>query len=279
MARPRHRLRRAGLGRARPGLGAAALAPALLAARWISKSINTLLPVAQVGGDVARTRWLWQAGVPGPVAGASVVVDVTSNLLAQVLYAALGVAMLAALDRGNPVLAAVAAATALAGMVVLALYAAQRLGLGRRLQAGRLARGGRTAAALRALAALEGEAGALYGERRALLRATLWHLLGWLLRTGETWLALRFMGVAAGLPAALVVESLSGLVRSAAFALPGGLGAQEAAILLVGTQLGLTAETAVALALVKRVQEFVVSAPGLVAWWVGERRMALGRRG
>jgi hypothetical protein len=101
--------------------------------------------------------------------------------------------------------------------------------------------------------------------------------LGWLLRTGESWLALRFMGSGIGLPEALVIESLTGLVRSAAFAIPGGLGAQEGALVLVGAQLGLAPGTAVALGLVKRVQELVVCAPGLVAWWYSEKGAASRR--
>ncbi len=43
----------------------------LLRLRWIGESVNALLPVAQIGGDVARARLLAQQGAPGPIAAAS----------------------------------------------------------------------------------------------------------------------------------------------------------------------------------------------------------------
>ena len=46
----------------------------LLWARWIGESINDLMPVLQVGGNVVRAQLLRRVGVPGPDAGASVVV-------------------------------------------------------------------------------------------------------------------------------------------------------------------------------------------------------------
>jgi putative membrane protein len=253
--------------------------PSLLATRWMAKSINTLLPVAQIGGDVARTRWLWRSGVPGPVAGATVLVDVTANLVAQILFTIIGAIALAMLDRNNPLLGIIAATAAIGGTAVLAFYGAQRLGLLRLFATAsdRFAVGGRAARFARALAELHDHAGTLYGAPWLVIGATAWHLLGWLLRTGESWLALRFMGSAIGLPEALVIESLTGLVRSAAFAIPGGLGAQEGAIVLIGAQLGLAPGTAVALGLVKRVQELVVCAPGLAAWWYSEKGAAARR--
>src|SRR5881397_1401467 len=45
--------------------------------RWIAESINQLLPALHVGGNIVRAQLLARRGVPGPVAGASVVVDIT----------------------------------------------------------------------------------------------------------------------------------------------------------------------------------------------------------
>ena len=236
--------------------------------------------MAQIGGDVARTRWLWRTGVPGPVAGASVLVDITVNLVAQVLFTLIGAATLATLHRRSPLLATIALTAGAGGVAVIALYGAQRLGLLRLFAAvaGRFPAASRRARLARAVADLHDHAGALYAMPAVLLAATAWHLLGWLLRTGESWLALGLMGTGVGLPEALVLESLSGLVRSAAFAIPGGLGVQEGALVLIGAQLGLAPEAAVALGLVKRVLELIVCCPGIVTWWYLERG-AIARRG
>ena len=37
--------------------------------RWIRESINSLLPVANIGGDIASARLAHLRGVPGPQAG------------------------------------------------------------------------------------------------------------------------------------------------------------------------------------------------------------------
>ena len=57
-----------------------------------------------------------------------------------------------------------------------------------------------------------------------MISSTLWHLAAWLLRTADTLIAVTFMGAAIGLREAVVIESLTLAVRSAAFVVPGGLG-------------------------------------------------------
>src|SRR5271169_164884 len=78
----------------------------LMWARWIAESVNDLLPVLQIGGNVVRARLLSnarvsKAGVSGAVAGASVVVDITMNLVAQLLYAGVGLCLLVSYIGGD----------------------------------------------------------------------------------------------------------------------------------------------------------------------------------
>ncbi|MGE4219547.1 MAG: flippase-like domain-containing protein [Alphaproteobacteria bacterium] len=267
---------RALLSAPRPGLAA------LLRARWIGESVNTLLPVAQVGGDVARARLLALLGTPTAAAGASVLVDFTLGLVAQLLFTALGIALLLALVpwQGEAAPGLVGLAAAVAAVVLLVL--AQRRGwLGR--IAAKLARfAGRGLARFAAgAAALDREAAQLHGRPAALAACIGWRLIGWFARGFETWLILYALGMPVGPAEALVIESLSYFARSIAFAIPGALGAQEGAILLVAGLLGIPPEAALALALAKRLREVAVSAPGLLAWALTERRglAALGGLG
>jgi uncharacterized membrane protein YbhN (UPF0104 family) len=80
------------------------------------------------------------------------------------------------------------------------------------------------------------------------------------------------MGVPVGFAEAAMLESLSLTARSAAFLIPSGWGAQEAALIGLAALTGMSAETALALGLVKRAREFAVGLPGLVAWAIIERR-------
>src|SRR5215475_7273195 len=70
-----------------------ALAP-LVCARWIGEAVNSLLPVAQVGGDVVRARLAARLAENPSTAAETTVVDFTAGLATQVLYTILGVAAL-----------------------------------------------------------------------------------------------------------------------------------------------------------------------------------------
>ena len=48
--------------------------------RWIGDSVNTLLPVARIGGEFLRAHMAARRGIGGPLAGASVMVDVTAGI-------------------------------------------------------------------------------------------------------------------------------------------------------------------------------------------------------
>lgn len=251
----------------RPGFGR------VLAMRWIGESINTLLPVGQVGGDVARARLLTAAGLPPQVAGAGVAVDFLLGILSQAVFAMIGVAALLAAAPGLGLDSRLIVGVAVLLVIAVLLVALQRKGFfaglagaTRRLMgaetAGRLAEGA---------AGLDREVAVLVADRRRMLTGFGWRLAGWLTHVGEAWLLLDALGTSAGLAAALALESLAWAVRSAAFLVPGAIGAQEGGIVAVGMLLGLPAETALALALAKRAREMLVCGPGLVAWLAAER--------
>ena len=96
--------------------------PGFLAAlriRWIRESINSLLPVAGVGGDIAGARLANKGGVPGAQAAASMVVDITVGAGTQLVFVLAGVALLA--TRSN---ADAASAVARASLIGVAVFAA-----------------------------------------------------------------------------------------------------------------------------------------------------------
>ncbi len=240
----------------------------VLRMRWIGEAVNSLLPVAQVGGDVVRARLAVGLGVRGVEAGAATVVDFTVGLITQLFFTVVGVVLLAQ-TRGERA----DARTWLGGLVVAAaviaaLWAAQHLELfGRATRlGGLLLRSAAWEKLAGEAAALDAQVKALYTRHRATATCATWRMAGWLLQTGETWLALYFLGAPASLAAALVLESLTAAVRSGAFAVPGAVGVQEGGFVLLGPLVGVPAETALALALVKRFRELVVGAAGLAAW-------------
>ncbi len=176
--------------------------------RLVREGIDSLLPVAHVGGEFVGAQLLARAGLPLALASASVVVDVTLEFVSQLVFLAWGLAMWSALAP-----AGVAAGWGswlaiglLAAGMVGALLAAQRFGLLRLLEA--LVR--QVAARLPALAAvsLDGlhvAAIGLYRRHNAMAVSGGLHLLAWALGTVESWAVLNTLGFRVSLPAALVV--------------------------------------------------------------------------
>ena len=236
-------------------------------ARWIGESVNGLLPVMQIGGNVVKARLLGAAGMSGPRAGATVVVDVTTLMLAQLAFTLVGVGLLAGRIGGVRLVGVAALGAAIMVALAVGFVAAQR--------AGAFGRGARVIARLGSgigggLAldadALDTEVHQLHRERGRLLASWGWHLASWLAGAGEVWLALYFLGHPVDVWTALLLESLGQAVRAAAFAVPGALGVQEGGFVVLGAALGIGADTCLALSIAKRAREILLGVPGLVAW-------------
>jgi putative membrane protein len=249
--------------------------------RWIAESINELLPAMQVGGNVARARFLARAGVAGPLAGASVVVDITLHLVGQVLFTVLGLSLLLVHVRGAGVSEGVLVGIAVAAAAVTGFYLVQRRGLFGAM-AGllqRLVRSAEWSVVSSHAGAMDAWIHRLYDQRRAIFVASLWHVLSWTLCAGEVWLALRFLGHPVGLAMAIILESLGDAIRTAAFPVPGALGVQEGGFVLLGGIFGLSPELSLALSLAKRVRELLLGIPGLIVWQVqGAAAAVVARR-
>ena len=125
---------------------------------------------------------------------------------------------------------------------------------------------------------MDRELTAIYARHRALARTFLWRLASWITGAGEIWLSLHFLGHPVGLAEAIMIESLIQAVRSAAFAVPGGLGVQEGGFVVLAAFVGLGAEIGLAMALIRRVRELAFGVPAMVVWQVAEGNRALGSR-
>ncbi len=245
----------------------------MLRLRWIGEAVNSMLPVAQVGGEVMRAQMATRLGVNGAQAGAATLVDFTLGLVTQLLYPVMAVALLIQLRGFGAETQVWFGGLLVAAAAIAAFWAAQHLQMFGRVArlAGRVLRGSAWESLTGGAAALDAQVKELYGRHRDLAACAAWRMLGWLLHTGETWLALWFLDAQISLAAALILEALSGAVRSGAFAVPGALGVQEGAFVLIGPLVGVSPETALSLALVKRFRELVIGVGGLAMWSVAER--------
>ncbi|MDQ6684705.1 MAG: lysylphosphatidylglycerol synthase domain-containing protein, partial [Pseudomonadota bacterium] len=243
------------------------------AAVWIRESVNGLLPVARIGGEIACYRSLVQRGTPRVAVAASLIVDMAVSLLSQGVFCLVGVGLLVA--RGLDDRFAVQLGLAFVVLVALGgVFAVlQRAGLFERLArlANRLV-AGRWDDLEQYSARIDRATRLIYRRRGRVVACLAWQLLGWLLGAGEIWLALHFLGHPTSLADALILEGIVQAISSVAFVVPGALGVQEGGFLVLGAALGLAGPTALALAVARRIRDAVIFFPGLLAWQWFERR-------
>jgi uncharacterized membrane protein YbhN (UPF0104 family) len=126
----------------------------------------------------------------------------------------------------------------------------------------------------RGTASLDQEIRASLHRRRGLLVAGSLQLAAFFSGALEIWFALRLFEHPIGMDAALMLESMTQAVRHIAFVIPGGLGVQEAGLILFGHIVGIDSEMALAVAMVKRVREVLWGVPFLLSWqWAEGRRL------
>ena len=235
--------------------------------RWIREATNNLLPVAQIGGEVVTARLLALFGVGMAQAGASTAIDLTLEMLSQVVFTVLGVALLMNLGPLPEPLreASIYALMSLSGVGIV-FVAAQWSGMFRLIEQALLRVGNRFGwQSLEEIAGLHRAIIDTWRAPGAVLACGGLHLVSWLLGGLEVMLASHYLGHAVTLRQGLVLESLSQAMKAAGFAIPGGLGVQEGGFLLLAPLCGLPAAAAMALSLLKRLRELVFGVPALIA--------------
>ncbi|HYM02207.1 MAG TPA: lysylphosphatidylglycerol synthase domain-containing protein [Stellaceae bacterium] len=243
---------------------------------WLRESVNGLLPVARVGGEVVSARLLMRHGLRAGRAVASLVVDMTASLVSQFAFTVIGVAILLLRGLGGDTVRDIALGLAVAVPLVAAVVVVQRIGVFRLLaSAFRALFGDRFDALVGSAASLDRAVRRLYRRRTAVIACCLWQLAGWIAGAGEIWLALHYLGQHAAFIDALVIEAVIQALSSGAFVVPGALGVQEGGFLVICGALGMSSEIALALALARRARDVIIFVPALVAWQLSAGRRAL----
>jgi len=234
---------------------------------WIRESVNGVMPVARVGGEIAAYRVLRKHVSSRAAVAASLAADVALSVLSQAAFALLGISLLLASGHGGRFareLAFGVAAMLLAGGT---FFLAQRrgaltgvAGLLERLFSGKL-RSAR-ARSLRVDRALRD----LHARHADVVACVVLQFVAWVLSAGETWIALHFLGHQVSIAEAIAIEASVQAANSVAFAVPAAVGVQEGAFIVIGSVVGLDATTALALAAARRLRDLVIFLPGLAAW-------------
>ena len=235
---------------------------------WMGRAINTLLPVASIGGEIAKARLLILWGHPGVDASASVLVDKTVQALALVPWAIIGTGLLVYLTIDNDLAKLIMLGTFLLSSGIVGFIMIQQAGM-----IGFIARIIGKFNTTDGWSKITDNAydvdtlvKEIYSEKQNFLISVFWRTLGLILQTSEVWLACYLLGHPIGIVEALMLKSLTSIITDIAFMIPNGYGIQEGGYVMLGALIGLSPEFSLAISLATRIRELIVDLPGLLYW-------------
>src|SRR5258708_31524173 len=163
--------------------------------RYLREAINSLLPVAQVGGDLIGARLLAAHGPPASLAVASVIADKTVEILGQFAYTIAGFVLLVGRREDSDLLPGIGFGLIVAGPLLLSFLGLQNSRLFAAFErmllnlAGRLQWEG-----LSRMAGLHAALTSLYRQPVGLALSFAFHSIAWVAGAGQGWLALQLVG-------------------------------------------------------------------------------------
>jgi len=241
---------------------------------WIRESVNNLLPVGRIGGEIVSFRLMRLLGINAVTAVASLVVDLQLAIISQVLFTLVGVGFLI-VHFGSPahrlagdLIVGIAALTPFLIIFSVIQHAKPFERLTHLLNS---VMGGKLTALISDSTRVDSEIKSIWGRPNVVSRFVFfWQPILFLTTSLEIWVAIYFLGARLSFMDAVMLESLIQAASSAAFFVPAGLGVQEGSFIVVGAALGLDPTTCLALAGSRRIRDLLVFLPGLLAWHFGE---------
>tara|TARA_B100001996_G_scaffold67404_1_gene49043 strand:+ start:909 stop:1880 length:972 start_codon:yes stop_codon:yes gene_type:complete len=240
----------------------------LFLALWIGRAINTILPVATIGGEIAKARLLIFWGKPVINVSASVLVDKTVQALALIPWAIIGISLLIYLAVDNKLAMLLMLCTVILGLGIAGFIFFQRTGIFSFFAKiiGKFHTTDSWDKITLKASDVDKSVNEIYSNRKKFIVSLLWRTLGLILQTSEVWLACYLLGHPINLIEAIMLKSLTSIITDLAFIIPNGYGVQEGGYLVLGVLIGLTPEFSLALSLATRVRELIIDIPGLLYW-------------
>jgi glycosyltransferase 2 family protein len=245
--------------------------------RQTRDSAGDILPFSQFGGIVIGARAIILRGIAPPVAFASAIADVTTELMAQIAFIILGIGLCISELRASATMAPyvdgliVGTLLLVPGIAAFVFLQTRGSAFAERLAARFLP------AAMKHTAAFGQAMQEIYDSPGRLAAASTIHLLAWIASGGGIWLAVRLIGGHIDFFSALAIEALLAALRSATVFVPAAIGVQEAGYAALMPLFGLGPEVGLAVSLLKRARDVVIGVPVLLLWQASEGRRALAK--
>lgn len=234
----------------------------LFVVRMIGEAYNNITPMASMGGEPIKA-WLLKSnyGIGLSESGASLILAKTASMFSLVMF--VGVAVVIgfsheAFTTAHKTMASVGLAWLVFNVVVfflmqhfrLTTFTATRLGktrLGQRL--GRLVAG---------MHNVDDQFARFYKHQRKRLALSMaYAMLNWMLGVVELYLILSLIGHPVSWSEAWLIEAMVQMIRTVAFFIPAGIGAQEGALMITCGAIVGSPSVGIAAALVRRFRELI----------------------
>ena len=243
-------------------------------ALWMGRAINTLLPVASIGGEVVKARMLILWGYPKAESSASVVVDKTVQVFGVIIWGLIGVTLLIHYSVEQELISAALIGFAVLGACAAGFVLAQKAGIARAV-----VNSVHMVTKADYFENMKGGADKVdecvrdsYARYGRLAQSVFWRVLALVLQTAEVWVAAYVLGYPITIMEAMFLKSMTSTLSDVAFIIPNAYGIQEGAFVVLGAMLGLPPSLMLAISLAIRIRELLVDVPGLVIWQHAEGR-------
>jgi len=255
----------------------------ILRAIWVGIAVETLMPLGGLAAEVVKARLLIRAGTRTTDAAALAVVDMTVQIVVLIFWALLGFSALIITGPQEtlfwPIVTGGAFLLLASGTMLYAQYANL---FGKLAQFGaRMLRSERWQGLADNAQQIDSTIRAIYARPLRVAAACAIRCTTRGLMAVEIWLAAWLMDSPITPSDAVVFIGIICTLRAAAFVVPGALGVQEAAYVLLAPMIGVEPQIALALSLASRARELMTGVPALLVWQFIEgrslRRLIEGR--
>jgi uncharacterized protein (TIRG00374 family) len=235
--------------------------------RWAGEALNNVVPSAYLGGEAAKVYLLHKRGVATLDAASSVVAGKTAQVLAEVVFIALGaVAGASILPADSPARAGMFAITGAAIALIAMLFWLQHRGMFGTL----LALTGRLRLRIRALTMraeslrrLDRQIFDFYRNDRPHFVASVFaYLAGWIADSLEILLVSHLLGMPLDWTQALAFEAFISVAKALGVFAPAALGVQESGVVFLFYLFGLPPALGVSYAIIRRGRELIFALIG-----------------
>ena len=230
--------------------------------RMIGEAYNNITPMGSVGGEPLKA-WLLKSNYSVPLrdSGASLILAKTASMFSLVLFA-FGAMFVAyehpSLSATHLTMMTAAFAWFVFNIVVFFLMQHLRLSSFTATRLGRSRFGEKLAHLVVGMHGMDDQFARFYSEHRAKLWwAMAWAMLNWTLGAAELYAIFYFIGYPVTWAEAWLLESMVQLIRTVAFFIPAGIGAQEGTLMFAYAAITGNPTPGIAAALIRRFRELV----------------------